>query len=207
MNTSFALTLGSSAETFERLEIITRQLHESLIELGLEQDLIQVVRDIPDARDRLSHVGQMTEKAAEKVLNLIEISKPQCHNFKFKSNCFAQVIGHMSNMPHPKADDIGSLLSACSEFAEQSSLFAENQNSVLGEIMMTQDFQDLSGQVIKKVIEIISLIESQLLGLLVCSPPEHLSNIRPNTELAGPQAPDKALNQNDVDDLLASLGF
>jgi chemotaxis protein CheZ len=73
--------------------------------------------------------------------------------------------------------------------------------------MMTQDFQDLSGQVIKKVIAIISQTEQQLLSLLMHSAPDHLEFERPKAELAGPQVPDKALRQDDVDEMLASLGF
>jgi chemotaxis protein CheZ len=75
---------------------------------------------------------------------------------------------------------------------------------------MAQDFQDLSGQVIKKVIDIISRTEGQLLQLLKESAPEHVmaavaaANSGP---LQGPQMPDKALKQDDVDDLLASMGF
>lgn len=92
-------------------------------------------------------------------------------------------------------------------FSTEAAHFAEAQNAVLGDIMMAQDFQDLSGQVIKKVIAIISNTEQQLLSLLMHSAPEHLAIERPNTGLAGPQVPDKALQQTDVDDMLASLGF
>jgi chemotaxis protein CheZ len=178
-----------------------------MTELGLEQGLLEVAQEIPDARDRLSHVGQMTETAANKVLNLIDIAQPECRDFKSKSLSLAQSIQNLRNGPALSAEEINDLMSACGEFAEQSSLFAENQNSVLGDIMMTQDFQDLSGQIIKKVIDIISLTEKQLLSLLMNSAPEHLAANRPNTELAGPQVPEKALKQDDVDDLLASLGF
>ena len=197
----------SSEEAFERLGRITRQLHEAMTELGLEQGLLEVTQEIPDARDRLSHVGQMTEVAANKVLNLIDLAQPACNHFKLRSECFLEVIHHMQNGPPPTPDDVNGLMLAAEEYARQSSSFAQDQNAVLGDIMMTQDFQDLSGQVIKKVIDIISLTERQLLNLLMNSAPEHLATCRPSTELAGPLVPDKALKQNDVDDLLASLGF
>jgi hypothetical protein len=35
------------------------------------------------------------------------------------------------------------------------------------EIMLAQDFQDLTGQVIKKITDVVYLIEQQLLGVLV----------------------------------------
>ena len=81
------------------------------------------------------------------------------------------------------------------------------------ELLMSQDFQDLSGQVIKKVIDIISRTETQLLQLLSQSAPEHLAAAAAvaaaatSEQLQGPQTPEKALKQDDVDDLLSSLGF
>ena len=207
MNTHATAATVSSEETFERLGRITRQLHEAMTELGLEQGLLAVTQEIPDARDRLSHVGQMTEVAANKVLNLIDLAQPKCHQFKLRSDCFLQVLRHMHSGTPPVKEDINGLLLASEEFAQQSNTFAQDQSAILGDIMMTQDFQDLSGQVIKKVIDIISLTERQLLSLLMNSAPEHLAACRANSELAGPQVPDKALKQNDVDDLLASLGF
>jgi chemotaxis protein CheZ len=71
--------------------------------------------------------------------------------------------------------------------------------------MMAQDFQDLSGQVINKVIKIITRTEKQLLELLVSHTPQ--AKAETVTKLEGPQTPDKAMKQDDVDDLLASLGF
>jgi chemotaxis protein CheZ len=78
--------------------------------------------------------------------------------------------------------------------------------------MMAQDFQDLSGQVIKKVIDIINRTELQLVQLLVDSAPnqspkEAAEFTGETHQLQGPQAADAALAQGDVDDLLASLGF
>ena len=73
--------------------------------------------------------------------------------------------------------------------------------------MMTQTYQDLSGQVIKKVVDIITRTEAQLLAILIetsKADPEHPPEVE---HLAGPQVPDKAFKQDDVDDLLASMGF
>jgi chemotaxis protein CheZ len=84
---------------------------------------------------------------------------------------------------------------------------------------MAQDFQDLSGQVIKKVIDIITRTEMQLVHLLLDSAPESAATVAAAEKmqplpvnadthvLEGPQTADTALQQNDVDDLLASLGF
>ena len=95
----------------------------------------------------------------------------------------------------------------CADYAERAAGFAQHQNDLLTEIMMTHSFQDLSGQVIKKVVDIITRTEGQLLSLLVDSAPAIAGAKTQRDELQGPQVPDKALKQDDVDDLLASLGF
>lgn len=192
-----------SQDTFERLGRITRQLHEAMTELGLDQSLHAIAQEFPDARDRLSHVGHMTETAATKVLNLIDAGQPDCHDFKARSEAFLQ---EMPQNPHSAS--MPELMQRCHGFGQAAVQFADHQNLLLTEIMMTQDFQDLSGQIIKKVIDIISQTEKQLLELLMHSATERLNAvIVPKAELAGPQVPEKALKQDDVDDLLASLGF
>ena len=207
MNTPVSAGL-SPQEAFERLGHITRQLHEAMTELGLDQSLHAITQEIPDARDRLSHVGHMTETATNKVLNLIDLGQPRCRDFKLDSQAMTDAIGQLRQRKTPCSADVSDVLANCQMFGTEAVQFAEAQNTILGDIMMTQDFQDLSGQIIKKVIDIISLTEKQLLGLLMHSAPERLSSvINTKSELAGPQVPDKALQQGDVDDLLASLGF
>ena len=82
----------SPAETFERLGKIARQLHEALSELGLQQGLVAVTQEIPDARERLTHIGEMTELAANKVLNLIDEAQPRCDSFKQQSLSMAEAM-------------------------------------------------------------------------------------------------------------------
>ena len=207
MNTLAMPTSSNPEETFERLGRITRQLHEAMTELGLDRGLHAITQEIPDARDRLSHVGQMTESAANKVLNLIDVGQPQCRNFKLESQAMAETIGQLRKHTIPCHADVSDVLATCQMFGTEATQFADAQNTILGDIMMTQDFQDLSGQIIKKVIDIISQTEKQLLSLLMHTAPERLAGVMPKAELAGPQVPDKALKQNDVDDLLASFGF
>jgi chemotaxis protein CheZ len=206
--TAAAWTTTSPEDAFDRLGRITRQLHEAMTELGLDHGLHAITQEIPDARDRLSHVGHMTETAANKVLNLIDAGQPQCLRFKHDSHSINDAIGQLRLRQPSGNDDVSDVLAHCQMFGAQAAQFAEGQSALLSEIMMTQDFQDLSGQIIKKVIDIISQTEKQLLELLMHSAPERFSNIlHPKPDLAGPQVPDKALKQDDVDDLLASLGF
>jgi chemotaxis protein CheZ len=207
MITSVAASAISPEEAFLRLGRITRQLHEAMSELGLEQGLIAITHEIPDARDRLSHVGQMTENAATRVLNVVDTAQPQCLTFIEQSRSMAAALQQVRTQPSSRPVEVSELLAAFQLFSGEAEQFAQAQSSALSDIMMAQDFQDLSGQVIKKVIDIISLTEQQLLSLLMLSAPEQARSVTVKTDLAGPQVPDKALKQGDVDDLLASFGF
>jgi chemotaxis protein CheZ len=207
MITSVAASAISPEEAFLRLGRITRQLHEAMCELGLEQGLIAITHEIPDARDRLSHVGQMTENAATRVLNVVDTAQPQCLTFIEQSRSMAAALQQVRTQPSSRAVEVSELLAAFQLFSGEAEQFAQTQSTALSDIMMAQDFQDLSGQVIKKVIDIISLTEQQLLSLLMHSAPEQARTLIVKTDLAGPQVPDKALKQGDVDDLLASFGF
>jgi chemotaxis protein CheZ len=82
----------------------------------------------------------------------------------------------------------------------------------LTEIMMAQDFQDLTGQVIKKIVTLAQELESGLMGLLIEVVPETRKTDEVNSLMNGPVInaegrADVVVNQKQVDDLLDSLGF
>ena len=200
-------------EAFTRLGAITREMHEALTVLG-NNNLQTIVQEIPNARDRLAYVGKMTEDAANKVLTLVESAKPECLDLQTRGMQLNESLTRMAANPDLQVDRARGLMLSCGKFAHSTAQFAEQQSAVLSDIMMAQDFQDLSGQVIQKVIDIITRTELQLVQLLVDSSPEpvpieaeKLAATVDTHVLDGPQTADKALQQTDVDDLLASLGF
>lgn len=203
-------------EAFARLGSITREMHEALSVLGANQ-LHNIVEEIPNARDRLAYVGKMTEDAANKVLNLVEEAKPACDDLSKRGNELGEALTRLAQSPDYTDEKAKGLLVTCSKFAHSTAQFSSKQSEVLSDIMMAQDFQDLSGQVIKKVIDIITRTEMQLVQLLIDSSPDAASNPKAtppegtlsvdNHVLEGPQTEGNALKQDDVDDLLASLGF
>jgi chemotaxis protein CheZ len=205
----------SKEEAFARLGAITREMHEALTVLG-GNHLHAIVEEIPNARDRLAYVGKMTEDAANKVLTLVETAKPECDDLAGRGLELRDSLNRLASAPDMDVGKARGLMLACAKFSEKTALFSQRQGDVLSDIMMAQDFQDLSGQVIKKVIDIITRTELQLVELLVESAPE---SPKPDTAvsgepvtvdnhvLEGPQTADQALQQGDVDDLLASLGF
>lgn len=205
----------SKEEAYARLGAITREMHEALTVLGSNQ-LKSIVDEIPNARDRLMYVGKMTEDAANKVLTLVETAKPGCDDMANRGRDLKDSLSRMSVAGELGIERARGLLAVCAKFAERSALFAEEQGNTLSDIMMAQDFQDLSGQVIKKVVDIINRTEMQLVHLLIDSAPSEMAIISQSQkpvetvdlhELDGPQTAETALKQNDVDDLLASLGF
>lgn len=207
-------TAISKEEAFIRLGSITRELHEALTVLG-DNQLHSIVQEIPNARDRLAYVGKMTEDAANKVLNLVEAAKPDCDDLSKRGLELGDSILRMAATEDMSMEKARGLLQVCGKFAHRTAAFSDRQREVLGDIMMAQDFQDLSGQVIKKVIDIITRTEMQLVHLLLESSPSHAAveavvSGTPRIEdhkLEGPQTAQAAMKQEDVDDLLASLGF
>ena len=203
-------------EAFARLGSITREMHEALSVIGGNQ-LHSIVEEIPNARDRLAHVGKMTEDAANKVITLVETAKPECNDLSSRGIELSQSLTRMAASSDLTVDKARGLLTVCGKFAESTAKFAGEQSEILSDIMMAQDFQDLSGQVIKRVIDVITRTEMQLVQLLLDSSPDAVALAQANAEvvektvdnhvLEGPQTDGSALKQDDVDDLLASLGF
>ncbi|MBT9458979.1 MAG: protein phosphatase CheZ [Burkholderiaceae bacterium] len=197
-------------DTRARLGSIARELHEGLRTLGADTELHRVMAEIPNARERLDHVSRMTENAANKVLSLVESAKPEFDSVTTRGRELSEALARLSTSPDISVERARAMMKLCGDYLSKSSDFMEKQNSVLTQIMMAQDFQDLSGQVIKKVIDIITRTEEQLVRVLVDTAPEKVeakAEAGSTEDLQGPQVPDKALKQDDVDDLLASLGF
>lgn len=200
-------------EAYARLGSITREMHEAFSVLGGGTELHHVVEEFPNARERLTHVGMMTEKAANTVLNLVDAAKPECDDLSKRGDELGQSLTRMAASSDLTVERARALMGVCGKFAERTAEFANKQGSILSDIMMAQDFQDLSGQVIKKVIDIINRTELQLVQLLIDSAPNPDKVVAAaeftgeTHQLQGPQSDNTALAQGDVDDLLASLGF
>lgn len=189
---------------------ITRTLHDTLRELGLDTHIEQVASSIPDARDRLNYVATLTQQAAERVLNATEAAQPLVQNLEAESQQLDQqwdllLAGKLC--PH----EFKTLVMRNKAFLQTLPDKTSTANGYLIEIMMAQDFQDLTGQVIKKIIDLTQNMERQLLGLLLeNSPVEDRSepdNSLENGPVINPNNHNVVTKQNQVDDLLESLGF
>ncbi|WP_296229072.1 protein phosphatase CheZ [Ralstonia sp. UBA689] len=197
-------------EMLQRIGHLTRMLRESMRELGLDKGVEKAASAIPDARDRLNYIANMTEQAATRVLNAIDAARPV--QDALESDAEALVTRWQSWMDRQLGDEeIRDLVGQTNGFLRSVPQKTRDTNQQLMEILMAQDFQDLTGQVIKKVLDVVQLIESQLVGILLDNAPEHLRVEVGSTLLNGPQInpdhPDVVANQEQVDDLLESLGF
>jgi len=190
---------------FERLGGIVRLLHDSLRELGYDKSLSSASSQITDANDRLEYIATLTEQSANKVLNTLDAGIP-AQEVLIKQGkemeerwapLFARKIG---------IEDFKILAADSRKFAAQVVADGEKEKARLLEIMMAQDFQDLTGQIIKKVVAITKTVEQDLSQLLLDNSPAAVKDKHVDL-MSGPSVPSAALVQNDVDDLLADLGF
>lgn len=190
---------------------MTRTLHNTLRELGLNKEIEKAASTIPDARDRLNYVATLTEKAAERVLNATDAAQPIVDKMGSES---AKLAGQWQMLFDKKLDveQFKSLVMQTQAFLNDVPNQTKATNTHLMEIMMAQDFQDLTGQVIKKIIEVTKTMEQQLVTLLLESAPPEVKAEFDTGLLNGPVInaagrSDVVTSQDQVDDLLESLGF
>ncbi len=195
---------AASLDVHQKLGMLTRQLHDSLKQLGYADAIKGTVEELPDAKSRLSYIARLTGEAAEKVLNRVELAKAQQDLIAAEAQRIADMIvkdpvgavarGHVLNFVHA---------------VQKNSRDVDHH---LTEIMMAQDFHDLTGQVITRVVALTSTIEEQLVRLLIETAPAAPIVAEPPKVLHGPVVDpegnqDVVTDQSQVDDLLASLGF
>lgn len=196
---------SASPEVFQQLGQLTRQLHDTLAQLGVMPRLQQSINHLPDAKSRLNYVAEKTRDAAEKVLDLIEITKSERGRID-------AAVGHLKEMfvdgAHGKLLSPADARASLDEIAQSSARI----DAHLTDMMLAQDFHDLTGQVVAKVITLATDLEDSLVKLLVQSAPVDMPEKTDSAELLGPvvdpaKRDDAVSGQSEVDDLLASMGF
>jgi chemotaxis protein CheZ len=216
-------TTAAMPDLHQSIGILTRQLHDSLSGLGLTDKLKDWVGEIPDAKSRLSYITRLTGEAAEKVLNRVDQAKAQHDHIAAET----RRIGALVIKDPVAAVAKGHVMNFITDVEQATQQIDQH----LTEIMMAQDFHDLTGQVIAKMVNLFASMEAQLVQLLIATAPAEAAakpatpTPAPKPELAaetitedqrfklsGPAInaegnPDVVTGQSEVDDLLASLGF
>lgn len=207
-----------NSELFAEIGKLTRQLHDSLTNFQLDSRLNDLATaDIPDAKERLNYVITRTEEAANKTMDAVESIFPVIDNIASQvravNPAWAKLMNNEIDLPEFKSlcGDIDSLLVTTGK--ETS-----HMHSLMTDVLMAQDFQDLTGQVIRKVIDLVREVEESLINMLTAfgisaeniqgnSKPKVGENLVEGPIVNAKERDDVVADQDDVDDLLSSLGF
>jgi len=207
-----------NSELFAEIGKLTRQLHDSLMNFQLDSRLNDLATaDIPDAKERLNYVISRTEDAANKTMDAVESIFPVVDKIQEQvqtvNPLWTKLMSNDLELPEFKqlCMDIDVLLKTTD--AETTKM-----HSLMTDVLMAQDFQDLTGQVIRKVIDLVREVEDSLINMLTAfgiSTEEAKKDSKPSVGdnlVEGPivnkeERDDVVADQDDVDDLLSSLGF
>ena len=199
-----AAATATPVEVFQQIGTITRQLHDTLQQLGVMPMLQHAADGIPVARSRLSYIVTKTAAAADKVLTSVDQAKAEHVSISAQTRSLAAALA---------ADPVRAVASgAVLNFVNAVEARTQRIDAHLTDIMMAQDFHDLTGQVVAKVVALANDLEASLVKLLVqVVPPEQRERVDLavlNGPVVDPEGRTDVLsNQGEVDELLASLGF
>jgi chemotaxis protein CheZ len=212
-----ALVSMRESKLFQEVGRLTRDLHEALNTFQTDARMATLAEnEMPDARARLNHVISMTDQAAHRTLNAVEEGLPLSDEIRSQATALGESWQRFRNR-QMDAKEFRELSAEISGFFTLASANADRISSHLSEVLMAQDFQDLTGQVIRRVITLVQEVEDSLVNMI------RISGRRmqqPDAEaatqdeaLAGPVVPGTqdasgaVDSQDEVDDLLSSLGF
>lgn len=206
-------------ELFRELGVLTRSLHEALKSFKVDTRLSDIaVNEIPDARERLNHVIDMTQRAADRTLSAIESTLPLADEVGAQARELGERWRRFRSrdMGVEEFRDLSRDLETFLALAERNGATLQ---SSLSDALMAQDYQDLTGQIIRRVIHLVQELEDSLVDLVRISG-ARMAEEKPvpadnpdesGTRGYGPAVPgqdqDVVSGQDEVDDLLSSLGF
>ncbi|MAD17326.1 MAG: protein phosphatase [Alteromonadaceae bacterium] len=209
----------NSVELFEEVGKLTRQLHDSLNNFQLDERIANLANEeIPDAKTRLTYVIETTEQAANRTMDLVDDCMPIAEKLNSEMN---EIIPEWKKL-FSRQLELGEFNTLCRRldtFLEEGKEESGKLNALLTEMLLAQGYQDITGQIIRRVIELVKEVEDSLVHMLTMfggaesAEIPHLSDKQADSVKAeGPildaaNRDDVASNQDDVDDLLSSLGF
>lgn len=199
------------AVMYEQIGLLTRKLHDTMQTMGYDKSLESVAEAIPDAKDRLAYIANLTESAAERVLNATDVAKPLQDRLE---SAAAELSGRWDKVfaNQLSVEEFKQLAQETRQYLSSVPEQTQATSTQLLEIVMAQDFQDLTGQVIKKMMDMFKGIEHDLVSFLISYSPTLKKGEVDQTLLNGPVIhpegrSDVVTSQQQVDDLLESLGF
>lgn len=214
-----ATKIQDSMELFAEVGKLTRQLHDSLNSFNIDSRIANLANeDIPDAQSRLNYVIETTEQAANQTMDAVESSMPIAEKL---SADISEILPQWRKLMARQLElgEFKELCHSVDKFLEESDIESSKLNGLLTEVLMAQGYQDLTGQVIRRVIELVKEVEDSLVNVLkVFGEPEVSESAQQERKEIIAQSPegpiidaenrdDVVSGQDDVDDLLSSLGF
>lgn len=198
---------------YQEIGKLTRELHDSINTFGQDESLMNIAEDeFPDARQRLAHVITMTDEAANNTLSAVEESMPLCDQVLNSTKSVEDEWKRFSNR-ELTLNEFKALSGTLKDYFETNSKNSEKINENLTKVLMAQGFQDLTSQIIKRVISLVEEVETSMVSIIKLSGSKVTkdSNDDPGA-LDGPVVPGlessgTVSGQDEVDDLLSSLGF
>jgi chemotaxis protein CheZ len=212
-----AITQIQQNDLFHEVGKLTRELHDALNNFNVDSRLVDLTeKDMPDTRDRLNFVIETTEEAAHKTLGYIDETLPLATELKKTADDIEQS-WHRFRMREMNAEEFRALSKEIEAYLPSVKSNTELIHKNLSEMTIAQGFQDITGQVIRQVITLVEEVEDNLVRLVKIAGTE-LKDVKKDDVVVdpikaeGPQinAKDKANvvnDQDEVDDLLSSLGF
>jgi chemotaxis protein CheZ len=197
---------------FQEVGKLTRQLHDSLAIFGMDDRFPDLAENrIPNARERLNFVIEKTEESAHRTLNVVEETLPIAHELEEKGSAMRADWAKFTRR-EMNAEEFRQMSKQIEGFLETVEADAKQLNKGLSDVMMAQDFQDITGQIIRQVIELVQDMEESLVTVIRNTSAATKAKEEKDIVAEGPQVnqeenPDVMSGQDDVDDLLSSLGF
>lgn len=208
---------GHEASLYQEIGRLTRQVHDVLASFQMDRRIFDLAEhEIPDAKDRLAYVITVTEQAAQKVIDAIESSLPMATDMQVNAERLLEKWKIFSRR-EMNVEEFRVLCRENGVFLHGTHVDADRLKSYLNEMLMAQEFQDITGQVIRRVIQLVRDVEQHLVELvrMTGGKREATEQRKEETTLGhGPAVPgiddhnhNRVSSQDDVDDLLSSLGF
>ena len=203
-------------ELFDEVGRLTRQLHSAIVGFQVDDRLVELANtEIPDAKERLNYVIDMTEQAANKTMDAVEECLPLANALTTNIQSVKPAWDRLMRR-EIELSEFKSLCHDVQQLVERSELDSIRLKELLNQILLAQDFQDLTGQMIKRVIDLVREVEHNLVSMLTVFGEQAVSEnpaiIDSSVVAEGPimnaeQRDDVVTGQDEVDDLLSSLGF
>jgi chemotaxis protein CheZ len=214
------MALARDSDLFKELGKLTRELHDSLSGMHADSRIADLAeKDIPDAKERLNYVVTVTEQAAHKTLNVVEECLPVAEKLQANGKTLRDS-WQKFRKKEMSSDDFRSLCLELDEFFDEASDQMSSIHKGLSDVLLAQDYQDITGQIIRRVIGLVQEVEGNLVSLVRITGQRMVASgdtaetkeEDDKIKAVGPAVPgvdtsDVVSNQDDVDDLLSSLGF